>query len=85
MGVHAPGESEEFAQRLLILGLAHSRHREQVLAGCLGRIEPGTADPELLRLAGRKLDVGLVGGWVRPGRHAMRAHAAGEGDQLGVR
>jgi hypothetical protein len=52
--------------------------RVQVLAGCLGRLELGAADPELLRAGLRHTS---AAGRVGEVRHPVRAHALGVSDR----
>ena len=72
-------QNRHLGRGILVVGAS----REQVLAGVLARLVLGTADPELLRA--EKLCVGGTWCGVGEARHAVRAHAVGEGDQLGVR
>src|SRR5580693_5025191 len=73
---HAVQQHRYLSRRVLVVGAA----RKQALAGPLRRLVLGAADSELLR--GRELS---VAGWIGEVRHAVRAHAAGEGEQLGTR
>jgi hypothetical protein len=77
VAAHAPGEVPEVVPGPLQRGLAWlGAAREQVPAGTLGCLELGVADPELLRSLLHELSAPV---WVRVVRHAVRAHAAGEG------
>jgi hypothetical protein len=90
VGAHAPGVLPLGGQYLLHQDLwTVAQHqavgsllqrpagRAQALAGCLGRLELRTADPELLQAdLGERSAAGGVG---EP-RHPVRAHAAGEGE-----
>jgi hypothetical protein len=77
VGPHAFGVPQALRQQLLLLGGAEGLPgREQVLAGFLGRTEPGRilADPGPGETT--------LGQGVGPVRHPMRANAVGEGDIL---
>jgi hypothetical protein len=79
VGAHAPGKIQHASRNLRYLGLGRL---EQLCAGSLGGLELGSADPDLLW---GDLRHPSPSGGIREGRHAVRAHAVGEGDSLGAR
>src|ERR1022692_2402199 len=78
VGAHALGELQVLGQLLPLLGLGRRLVRPQVLAGSLGRIEPGIADPDLLP-RGYLGDLSAAVG-VGEVRHPVGAHAPGVAD-----
>lgn len=77
VGAHALGELQVVGQLLPLLGLGRRLVRPQGLAGTLGRLEHGIADPEFLRGFLGDLSAAVGAGEVR---HAVGTYAPGGGD-----